>query len=85
MPPWHGQWHGDGAQAAHDAANAQRVAHGLFQSEFLGNVKVGHRGRLVAPDEGDLEVLCTHDAVTVGLLGQMVDFGVGRFQRRGGI
>ncbi len=44
----HLQQHGNGAQAAHDAANAQRVGNGLAQAILLGHFKVHHRARLVA-------------------------------------
>ena len=45
---------GNGAQAAHDAADAERVGNGLAQAVFLRHLEVGHGAGLVAADlEGD--------------------------------
>jgi hypothetical protein len=42
--------HGDGAQPAHDAADAQRVGDGLAQAVLPGDLEVDHRARPVATD-----------------------------------
>ena len=42
--------HRDGAQAAHDAADAERVGDGLAQAELLRDLEVGDGARLVAAD-----------------------------------
>jgi len=43
-----------GSQAAHDAADAERVGDGLAQAVFLRHFEVGHGARLVAADlKGD--------------------------------
>ncbi len=46
----HIQHHGDGAQRAHDAADAERVGDGLAQAVFLGDFEVGDGARLVPAD-----------------------------------
>ena len=43
-----------GAEAAHDAADAERVGDGLAQAVFLRHLEIGDRAGLVAADlEGD--------------------------------
>ena len=46
----HVEHHGDGAQAAHDPADAQRVTDGLLQAVLLRDLEVGDGGGLVAAD-----------------------------------
>ena len=46
----HVEQHRDGAQAAHDAADAERVGDRLAQAEPLRHLEVGHGARLVAAD-----------------------------------
>jgi hypothetical protein len=41
------QQHRDGAQGAHDAADAQRIGDGLAQAVLLGDLEVDHRAGLV--------------------------------------
>ncbi|OPZ10311.1 MAG: hypothetical protein BWZ10_02411 [candidate division BRC1 bacterium ADurb.BinA364] len=42
--------HGNGAKAAENPSDAQRVGDGLAQAVFLGNLEVDHGARLVAAD-----------------------------------
>ena len=46
------QQHRDGAQRAHDPADAQRIGDGLAQAVFLGDFEIDHRAGFVS---GDLE------------------------------
>ena len=58
------------AQAAHDAANAQRVGDGLAQAVLFGDFEIGHRTGFIAADlkggDNEIRALQRHAAVGVG-------------------